>query len=49
MDLYVAVVSRFGPWRERFFEVAPKMTAVHRIDAEPRLAALWKERFPDGD
>jgi GST-like protein len=47
LDLYVAVVSRFGPWRERFHEVAPNMTpAVRRVDAEPRLAALWRERFP---
>lgn len=48
LDLYVAVVSRFGPWRERFVEVAPNMAAaVHRVDAEPRLAALWAERFPE--
>ncbi|HEV6968311.1 glutathione S-transferase family protein [Roseateles sp.] len=48
LDLYVAVVSRFGPWRERFHEVAPNMTpAVRRVDAEPRLAALWRERFPE--
>lgn len=48
LDLYVAVVSRFGPWRERFAEVAPGMlTAVHQVDAEPRLAALWRERFPE--
>ena len=48
LDLYVAVVSRFGPWRERFAEVAPGMAAaVHRVDAEPRLAALWRERFPE--
>ena len=48
LDLYVAVVSRFGPWRERFFEVAPGMAAaVRRVDAEPRLAALWRERFPE--
>ncbi|MBW8847786.1 MAG: glutathione S-transferase family protein [Burkholderiales bacterium] len=48
LDLYVAVVSRFGPWRERFYEVAPRMTAaVHRVDADPRLAALWAARFPE--
>lgn len=48
LDLYVAVVSRFGPWRERFEEVAPRMTpAVHRVDQDPRLAALWRERFPE--
>ena len=47
LDLYVTVVSRFGPWRQRFYEAAPKMAAVvRRVDAEPRLAAFWAERFP---
>jgi len=48
LDLYVGVVSRFGPWRERFFQVAPRMApAVRRVDADPRLAALWRERFEE--
>jgi GST-like protein len=48
LDLYVGVVSRFGPWRERFAEVAPGMAAViRRVDEEPALAALWRKRFPD--
>jgi len=48
LDLYVATVSRFGPWRERFYEVAPRMAEViRRVDAEPRLAALWGQRFPE--
>lgn len=48
LDLYVAVVSRFGPWRERFEAVAPRMTpAIHRVDDDPRLARLWRERFPE--
>ena len=34
LDLCAAVASRFGPWRERFTQVAPGM-----------LAALWQERF----
>ena len=47
LDLYVTVVSRFGPWRERFYQVAPRMTpVVQRVDAEPRLQAFWQERFP---
>lgn len=47
LDLYVAVVSRFGPWRERFYDVAPRMTPVmRRVDGEPRLAAFWRDRFP---
>ena len=48
LDLYVAVVSRFGPWRERFYEVAPGMSPVVRhVDKDPRLAALWQARFPE--
>ncbi|WP_457445875.1 glutathione S-transferase family protein [Roseateles sp. P5_E4] len=48
LDLYVAVVSRFGPWRERFYEVAPGMAAaIRRVDEDPRLAALWQARFPE--
>ena len=47
LDLYVTVVSRFGPWRERFYEVAPRMTSVvRRVDEDPRLADFWRERFP---
>jgi GST-like protein len=47
LDLHVTVVSRFGPWRERFYEVAPRMTpVVRRVDDDPRLDAFWRERFP---
>jgi GST-like protein len=47
LDLYVTVVSRFGPWRKRFYEAAPKMTSVVRhVDAEPRLTDFWAKRFP---
>ena len=47
LDLYVTVVSRFGPWRMRFYEVAPKMAAVvRRVDAEPKLSEFWAKRFP---
>ena len=47
LDLYVAVVSRFRPRRRRFYAAAPRMgEAVRRIDADPRLAALWAERYP---
>lgn len=49
LDLYVAVVSRFGPWRDRFYAEAPRMTpAIRRVDDEPRLSALWARRFPRG-
>jgi GST-like protein len=47
LDLYVTVVSRFGPWRDRFYEAAPRMTpVVRRIDNDPRLTAFWRERSP---
>lgn len=47
LDIYVTVVSRWTPRRERFYREAPKMAeVVKRVDAEPRLAAFWAERFP---
>lgn len=47
LDIYVAVVSRFRPRRSRFYEVAPRMgEVVRRVDADPRLTALWAERMP---
>ncbi len=47
LDLYVTVVSRFGPWRARFYEAAPKMTPVmKRVDNDPRLTKFWAKRFP---
>ncbi len=50
LDLYVTVLSRWGPRRKRFYEVAPKMAEVaRRVDAEPALAAFWAERFPFTD
>jgi GST-like protein len=48
LDLYVAVVSRFGPWRDRFYNTAPRMApVVRRVDADPRLLPLWQQRFPE--
>lgn len=51
LDLYVAVVSRWRPRRERFHQVAPKMgPVVRRVDALPELRNLWAARFPfEGD
>ena len=47
LDLYVAVVSRWGPRRRRFYAEAPKMTpVVRRVDEDPRLADFWAKRFP---
>jgi len=47
LDLYVTVISRFGPWRTRFYESAPKMAEIVRqVDADPRLEEFWGKRFP---
>lgn len=47
LDLYVAVVSRFRPRRQAFGTVAPRLAEVaRRVDADPRLAAFWAERYP---
>jgi GST-like protein len=50
LDLYVTVLSRWGPRRRRFYAAAPKMAeVVRRVDGEPALAALWSERFAFAD
>jgi len=47
LDLYVTVVSRFRPRRQRFYAVAPRLgEIVRRVDADPRLTALWAARYP---
>jgi len=47
VDLYVTVGSRRGPGRNRFYREAPGLTPiVRRVDADPRLADFWAERFP---
>ncbi len=46
LDLYVTILSRWEPHRRRFYEVAPRMgDVVRHVDDDPRLAALWAERF----
>jgi GST-like protein len=46
LDLYVTVVSHWGPRRPRFYQEAPKMAdVVRRVDDDPRLAAFWAERL----
>lgn len=47
LDLYVATASRWSPGRRRFYQVAPALAEpIRRVDADPRLSALWAERFP---
>jgi GST-like protein len=46
LDLYVTVVSHWGPRRPRFYQEAPKMAEmVRRVDQDPRLASFWAERL----
>jgi GST-like protein len=46
LDLYVTVVSHWGPRRPRFCQEAPRMAeVVRRVDQDPRLAAFWSERL----
>lgn len=47
LDLYVTVISRWGPGRQRFYREAPKMAeVVRRVDQDPRLGRFWAERIP---
>lgn len=47
LDLYVTVVSRWRPRRDRFAKEAPRMAeVVRRVDALPELAGFWAERWP---
>lgn len=44
LDLYVTVVSCWGPRRARFGQEAPQMAeVVRRVDGDPRLADFWAE------
>jgi GST-like protein len=50
LDLYVATLSRWSPRRKRFYREAPRMAdVVRRVDADPRLAAIWNARYPFGE
>jgi GST-like protein len=47
LDLYMAVVSRWGPRRKGFYAAAPGLAdVVKRVDADPRLTEFWAARFP---
>ncbi len=48
LDVYVAVISRWAEkGRNRFYRAAPGLAdCIRRVDADPRLATLWTERFP---
>jgi GST-like protein len=47
LDLYVTVVSRWTPRQALHERIAPRIgEVVRRVEADPRLSALWAERFP---
>ena len=47
LDLYAAVVSRWAPGRAVIAADCPRLAAaLELVDREPRLTALWAERFP---
>ena len=47
LDLYATVVGRWTPRKALHETIAPRIGAVIRkVEAEPRLANLWAERFP---
>ena len=47
LDLYVAVVSRWTPRKALHETIAPRIgEVVRRVEADPRLADLFAERFP---
>ena len=46
LDLYVTVVSCWGPRRVRFYQEAPKLAeVVRRVDQDARLLEFWAERL----
>ena len=49
LDIYVVVMTRWRPRRAWFAEACPRLSAIAlRIDAEPRLAAVWRRNWPQG-
>jgi GST-like protein len=47
LDLYATVVGRWTPRKALHETIAPRIGAViRRVEAEPRLAKVWAERFP---
>jgi GST-like protein len=46
LDLYVTVVSCWGPRRARFYQEARKLAeVVRRLDQDPRLVEFWAARL----
>lgn len=48
LDLYAAMLSRWAIDQDRFRETCPKLAAARdRIEANPKVAAVWRENFRD--
>jgi len=46
LDVFVGVVTRWSPRRDWFKANAPKLFAIAQaVDAEPRLAGVWRRNF----
>jgi len=47
LDLYVTVVGRWTPREPLHQTIAPRIgEIIRRVEADPRLEAIWAERFP---
>jgi len=47
LDIYVGVMTRWTPRRQWFAAHCARLAAIaQRVDAEPRLAAVWRRNFP---
>jgi GST-like protein len=49
LDIYIAVMTHWRPRRGWFAQACPGLHAIAlRVDAKPRLAAVWARNFPQG-
>jgi GST-like protein len=49
LDIYIGAMTRWRPRRAWFAEACPRLHAIAvRLDAEPRLAAVWQRNFRQG-
>ena len=47
LDIYLAVMTRWRPGRQRFAERTPQLHSIAtRADAIPQLQAVWSRNFP---
>ena len=49
LDIYIAVMTRWGPRRPWFAEHRPRLTEIAlAAEAQPRLTDVWTRNFPEG-